>query len=200
MVSLHQREKERTMLTEFQKQKLPRLFAVHDLNRDGVITRSDFEEYTRRIANTRGWGPESDQYQNLLARFLTFWNGLEESARAHGARQVTVTEWLDYWDVILSTPGMFGQIAAPIGRMVFTILDQDGDRSITAEEYASVFAQGGLDPAQAGPAFARLDLNGDGRISVDEIMKLLDQFFRSSDPADPGNALFGIVPEVHVTV
>jgi Ca2+-binding EF-hand superfamily protein len=128
------------MLTKFQKQKLPRLFAVHDLNRDGVINRADFEEYTRRIASTRGWGPESPEYEELLTRFLTFWNGLEQSARALGASEVTLTEWFEYWDRILGTPGMYEQIAEPIGRMVFTILDQNGDGSITAAEYTAAFS------------------------------------------------------------
>ncbi|HSL71868.1 MAG TPA: hypothetical protein VK864_16590 [Longimicrobiales bacterium] len=184
------------MLTEFQKQKLPRLFAVHDLNRDGTINRADFEEYTRRIASTRGWGPESQEYKELLSRFLMFWDELEKTARARGASQVTVTEWLAHWDAILQTPALYDQLA-PIGRLVFTILDQDGDGRVTAGEYQAVFTEGGLDSAQAAQAFARLDLDHDGRLMIEEIMTLLEQFFRSEDPAEPGNALFGIIPEVH---
>lgn len=181
------------MLTEFQKQKLPRLFALHDLDRDGVLTRADFEEYTRGIASTRGWGPESAEYRELLAGFLTFWEGLAQTANARGADRVTLTEWLDYWDRILETPGMYDQIVERIGRMVFTILDQDGDGSVTAEEYAAQYRHGALDVEEAAAAFARLDLDGDGRLSVDEIMQLAEQFFRSEDPDEPGNVLFGPV-------
>jgi Ca2+-binding EF-hand superfamily protein len=181
------------MLTEFQKQKLPRLFALHDLNRDGVISRADFEEYARRIASTRGWGLESREFIDLRSRFLTFWNGLEKTATERGAHQVTLTDWNAHWDQILSTPGLYAQVAEPIGRMVFTILDQDGDGAVTADEYAATFRYGGLNANDAQAAFARLDADHDGRLSVEEIMTLLDQFFRSNDPAAPGNALFGVV-------
>jgi juvenile hormone diol kinase len=186
------------MLTEFQKQKLPRLFALHDLNRDGVINRADFEEYASRIASTRGWGPNSSEANELRSRFLNFWNGLEQMAENRGSRDVTLTEWFDYWDRILGTPGMYDQVCAPIAEMVYTILDHDGDGSITAAEYAETFKYSGLDAADAAPAFARLDLDRDGRLSIEEILSLADEFFRSEDPAAPGNALFGVVDPAHV--
>ncbi len=182
------------MVTEFQKQKLPRLFALHDLDRDGVLTRADFEEFTRRIASTRGWGSDSAEYEELLSRFLTFWEGLEQIASARGSDRVTLAEWLEHWDQILGTPGMYDRIIIPIGRMLFTMLDQDGDGSVTAEEYAAIYSHGGLDPEEAPAAFVRLDLDGDGRLSVDEVMQLADQFFRSENPDEPGNVLFGPVP------
>ena len=181
------------MLTPFQRQKLPKLFAIHDLNRDGVINWKDFEEYALRIARTRGWGADSDDYKTLVARFVGFWTGLEQLARQRGARKVTLTEWLAYWDLILSTPGTYEQMIEPIGRMVFTILDQDGDDAVTVGEYRAIFAPSGIDPAEATSAFEHLDLNHDGRLGIDEILQLADQFFRSNNPSDPGNALFGFV-------
>jgi juvenile hormone diol kinase len=181
------------MLTEFQKQKLPKLFIVHDVNADGVLTRADFEDYARMIAGTRGWGTDVPEYKELLACFLKFWDGLEEVADHRGSRQVTLSAWYEHWDRILNTPGMYDQVIEPIGRMVFTILDQDGDGAVTGEEYAATFKYSGLDEAVAAAAFDRLDLDHDGRISVDEIMVLADQFFRSDDPNQPGNALFGVV-------
>ena len=188
------------MLTEFQKQKLPRLFAVHDLDGNGLIDHADFDEYARRIASTRGWGRESPEYKDLQSSFGTFWMGLEQSARARGATYVDGKEWLAYWDRIFSTPGLFEQMIRPIGHTVFTMLDADGDGAVTAHEYALIYDNGGLDPADAAPAFARLDLNHDGRLTIEEMMTLLDQFFRSEDPAAPGNALFGILPSLHAVV
>ena len=181
------------MLTDFQKQKLPKLFSVHDLNRDGRIDRSDFEEYAKRIASSRGWGPGSTEASDLRGRFLAFWGGLGEVGAQHGRSSVTMDDWLEYWDEILGTPGMYDRLATPIARMVFTILDRDGDGSVTADEYAAIYDAAGADRRQASSAFARMDGDQDGRLSVDEIMTLLDQFFRSEDPEAPGNALFGLV-------
>ena len=187
------------MLTAFQKQKLPLLFAVHDLNQDGVINRADFEEYSARIASTRGWGRDSAEYEELVDRFMAFWNGLDELARRKGARQVTVKEWLENWDEILANPKLYDQIVLPIGHAVFTMLDQDGDGEITAKEYANTFKFSGLDEHDAAAAFERLDLNHDGRLSSEEFITLAHQFFRSNDPADPGNALFGVLPALQTT-
>ena len=39
--------------------------------------------------------------------------------------------------------------------------------------------------------FPICDLNGDGFVSRDEWLILIDHFFYSSHPGDPGNFLFG---------
>ena len=140
------------MLTDFQKQKLPRLFSVHDLNHDGRIDRTDFEEYAKRIAANRGWGPGSSEASDLRGRFLAFWDGLGEVGARHGRSAVTMEDWLEYWDQILGTPGMYDSLAVPIARMVFTILDRDGDGSVTGDEYAAIYDAGGSDRRQASTA------------------------------------------------
>jgi Ca2+-binding EF-hand superfamily protein len=86
---------------------------------------------------------------------------------------------------------MYEQVTAPIVRTLMTFLDQDGDGAVTAEEYSAAYSSGGFDPDEAADAFARLDLNSDGRLSIDEIMTLADQYFRGNDRSAPGNALFG---------
>jgi Ca2+-binding EF-hand superfamily protein len=181
------------MLTEFQRQKLPRLFSIHDLNGDGVITRRDFEDYAERIARTRGWGASSPQAKDLSQRFLTFWQGLEEVGARRGRKEVSLQDWLEYWDRILGNPPLYDQLIEPIARMVFTMLDRDGDGAVTESEYSQIYQSGSVDRGGAAEAFARLDLDHDGRLSVDEILTLADQFFRSQDPEEAGNALFGIV-------
>jgi Ca2+-binding EF-hand superfamily protein len=182
------------MLTEFQKQKLPRLFALHDLDGDGALTRDDFEAYARGIASERGWDDRSEDARELRTRFLTFWDGLKETGASTGSARVGVPEWLEYWDRILANPALYDGMITPLARMVFTILDRDGDGAVTAEEYATIYQHGGLDSAEAPEAFARLDGDGDGRLSIDEVVRLFDEFFRSDDPAQPGNVLFGAVP------
>jgi juvenile hormone diol kinase len=122
---------------------------------------------------------------------MTFWNGLEQVARARGASQVTVTDWLEYWDKILQSPAMYDEMVPPIGRTLFSILDHDGDGAVTADEYAQTLTNSGVDASEAGSVFERLDTNHDGLLSVDEFVALADQFFRSEDPAAPGNSLFG---------
>ncbi len=179
------------MLTDLQKRKISNLFAVHDLDRDGVLHQQDFDEYTRRVASTRDWKPGSPQYDEVRSRFMTFWTGLAASADTSHDQRITITEWLDYWDKILAKRELYDSIPQPIADSMFHLLDQNGDGQITLDEYSTIYEAGGLDPKQAKEAFANLDLDHDGRLSIDEMMTLLGQFFRSNDAKSPGNWLFG---------
>ena len=58
------------MLTEFQKRKIANLFAIHDLNQDGALERSDYVEYVTRISAESGLGPGSAKYENFCPAFL----------------------------------------------------------------------------------------------------------------------------------
>jgi Ca2+-binding EF-hand superfamily protein len=179
------------MLTDLQKRKITNLFAVHDLDRDGVLRQRDFEEYTRRITSSRGWKPGSPEYDEVRSRFMTFWAGLTAKADTSHDQRVTIDEWFAYWDQLLATQALYDAIPQPIADSVFSLLDTNGDGHITADEYEHIYRAGGSNPAVAAEAFAKLDLDHDGKISVEEMGTLLGQFFRSNDPKSPGNWLFG---------
>jgi Ca2+-binding EF-hand superfamily protein len=179
------------MLTELQKRKLPNLFALHDLNKDGELEQSDFTQYTRKIASTRGWAPGTPQYKELLSKFMVFWEGLRRMADTRHDQRITLDTWFAYWEQILGTEGMYDQILQPLADLVFKLLDSNGDGAVKADEYALLYSSGGLDPKLAAAAFSRLDLDHDGELSIDELLKSLGQFFRSNDPEAPGNWLLG---------
>ena len=79
---------------------------------------------------------------------------------------------------------------------LFAGMDADGDGQITAAENRGWFEVFGLDVAGAPAVFAACDLNGDGFISRDEWLQLVEQFFYSDDPKAPGNTLFGVLKEL----
>lgn len=56
------------------------------------------------------------------------------------------------------------------GPMPFSAYDQNGDGSISAEEFAAARAQGKAEgrPMRNAPSFAELDKNQDGKLSADE--------------------------------
>jgi hypothetical protein len=74
---------------------------------------------------------------------------------------------------------------------VFDALDMDHDGGVALEDYRYYYACSGQRLSDAGGNFAKLDLNGDGRISREEFTRLCTDFFLGDDPQAPGNWLFG---------
>jgi Ca2+-binding EF-hand superfamily protein len=180
------------MLTRFQKQKLTNLFAIHDLDRDGMLEQSDYVEYTRRLAGKRGVEPGSAQYDELLSRFLGFWDMLREIADQNQNRSVTLREWFACFEQLLSLPDAAENMGS-IGKAVFGMLDRNGDGVVTLDEYRWLYSSGALDPTLAGDSFKRLDTDHDGRITTAELSTRLVEFLTSDNPESPGTWLFGPV-------
>jgi len=179
------------MLTELQKQKLPTLFAQHDADRDGFLTRADHEAQGQRIAQFKGWAPESPQATEMTERFVKFWQGLAQTADVNDDARVSMNEWYGYWDAILSSPDMYAMIVKPISQSALGMMDRDDDGKVSLDDFVEYLGWSKVDPNVAHDSFQRLDLNRDGFLTTDESMELVEQYFRSDDPSAPGNWFFG---------
>jgi Ca2+-binding EF-hand superfamily protein len=71
-----------------------------------------------------------------------------------------------------------------------TYLDKDG--SISVEEYKTMYKIHGIgNESLAAKIFAKLDFDGDGKISKNDAMNLVADFYLSDNPQAPGNLFFG---------
>jgi juvenile hormone diol kinase len=179
------------MLTEFQKEKLPRLFAVYDADANGFVEREDFVRLTQSFAQARGWEPGDEEYDALEARLLSRWQSMRQFADADHDDRVSLDEWLAYVDDMLDSEDAYEAEVQKIARSTFGVFDRDGDGKLDLAEYQEGYRSLGLDEALASDVFRRLDLDYDGYISKSEHLTLVDQFFRSQNPHSPGNWVFG---------
>jgi juvenile hormone diol kinase len=179
------------MLTEFQKEKLPRLFAMYDADANGFIEQEDFARLVQTFAQVRGWQPGTEEYDALETRLLSRWQKMLQFADADRDERVSLAEWLAYVDDMLSSEDAYEVEVQKIASTTFGVFDRDGDGELTIEEYSEGYAAMSLDKTFADDIFRRLDLNADGHISRSEHLTLIAQFFRSQNPQSPGNWVFG---------
>lgn len=76
-------------------------------------------------------------------------------------------------------------------KTIITLLDTDKDNNVSAAEYAAYLTVCGATAAEITDTFGRLDHNGDGYLTADELHQNAAEFFFSNDPAAPGNWLVG---------
>ena len=181
-------------LSEIQIRKLTNLFNAFDVNKDGLAERADHLAIVDRACSIRGFAPGTPSHGELHAKLLPIWEMLERHADTDGDRAVDLKSWLKYFDAVIDGPpeGMTGAIAAGVGN-VLDMVDLDGDGRLNLSEYRALLRVYGINEEHAAQTFPRLDLDKDGFISRDEMLELFRQWFTSSDPAAPGNQLWGPV-------
>lgn len=175
------------MLSDVQKRKFSRLFALFDTDRNGCVDRADYERIAHSIAETGGHGPGSPRFVALTERYERAW----EALNAPDDLGVNSEEWLAYHEKLLVTPGAYEDTLGVAVETVFDALDADGDGKITEDEWRQFFRAYSIDESLVDRCFPRFDLDRDGYVSRAEASDLVAQFYFSSDPDAPGNWLFG---------
>jgi Ca2+-binding EF-hand superfamily protein len=174
------------MASDFQRRKISRVFGAMDADHDGFLTESDFRALTARWLALRGTDAAAPAGEQLAAIMMGWWGTLDDAA-GHGGK-VTLDQVLGVVDELPKMPGAVTGTAAAM----FEAVDENGDGVISAPEYRRMIeAWGGDTPA--GEVFARLDLDGDGRLSRDEFTGHWYEFWAGDDPAAPGSWVFGRV-------
>lgn len=180
-------------MTDFQRQKMTNLFNILDADNSGTIQKNDFDIVASKIAGMMNLDANSDAYKNLFSSYATRWEKIAEFADSDNNGIVTLEEWLGYCTNMLSTPNGYEQHVAHVVNFVFDLFDADGGGGIPKDGLKMFYSAYGLNPEMAEETFAKLDLNGDGQITSDEMTTLCGQYHKSNDLSDPGNHFLGII-------
>ena len=179
------------MLSPLQEQKLTRYFRVYDVDDDGVIGIRDFERVLENLRALHGVGSAATPLGELRAAYLNRWEAMRRSADTDADGGVDLGEWLAYWDGVLSDDARYDAEIAGLVDRLYALFDTDESGSIEVDEFVNFYAAYGLRAALARHVFEGLDGNGDGAVSRAELAEAAHQFYRSDDPATPGNELYG---------
>ena len=179
------------MLTDLQVQKITKFFSMYDANCDGYLVSDDFELVVKRLADLKNLGSRSGKYIALKDRFRRAWKSLESHADLNHDHQVSLQEWISYYDKILGDEKAYDEELHTLMDIVFEAFDNNGDGKICREEWEHLFTIYNICPIYADKVFEKLDLNGDGYLDRSEVMNLIHRFFYSDDEMDVANRMFG---------
>lgn len=173
-------------LSELRRRKQLNLFNVYDTNRDGRIDKEDVLDFARRLREIRSWSEGSAEDVELTGMFSEYWDYLARYDES-GDGTVTADEWMVMYEQFPKDE------VRDWGSMLYSVLDADGDESITVEEYKQFFDAAGIGSDFADAVFPTLDDDGDGTVSRAEFIGHILDFDGSDDPSAAGNRMFGPV-------
>ncbi|MFI0975459.1 patatin-like phospholipase family protein [Streptomyces sp. NPDC021093] len=194
----------RRPLTPFVAAKLRRHFDVYDTDADGVVSGTDFRRAAQRVAGAFGHAEGSARAAALEREFTTYWESLAAAAEgAAGAARKGVDA-----DAVTLEREPFGKALAglasssaaysthllPVVAAILAVADHDHDGFLNPAETGRLLCALGVAESESARVARRLDTNGDGVTSLDELVEAFHDYFTSSEPGCVGNSLFGTGP------
>ncbi|MBP0938195.1 EF-hand domain-containing protein [Streptomyces goshikiensis] len=173
--------------------KLHNRFGLFDQDGDGRVTKADYDAIAERLAEAAGQAPDSATARKLRAEYDAGWARMAAELGRGMDAELDEDEFATAWYGV-SRETDFGTAVLPVVEAVMTAMDTDGDQHLQAAEFTRWLAAYGVPADAAATAFTRLDRDGDGRISHDELAQAFHEYFTGTDPDLPGNWLYGPLP------
>ncbi len=186
------------MIGDLQRKKASYYFDLIDEDENGFIEANDFRLRAERMAEARGVTDE-EALSTLQSRVMTWWEHLCAIADFDDDDRITREEWETYWESIEAGVSQEGeereetlQSLEQAARGTFKAINTDTG-PITEKEYTDWLEAWGVEEGDA--AFHRLDRDGSGTLTQEDLVEAVKEFYLSNDPDAPGNVLYGELPD-----
>lgn len=166
------------MKTAVKTDRLRQRFQMWDVDRNGRISRSDYEAEARRIIGAFGETPDSLRGAAVLDAYLRVHDFLA-GRTGLGNRPMTEDQFVAVLENEMFRHGDagFGKVLRPMVRAVVDLCDTDGDGQVNRAEFRQWLRALGLDQGRADEAFRLLDTDGDGALTADELMRAVKDYY-----------------------
>ncbi|WP_280266404.1 EF-hand domain-containing protein [Nocardia wallacei] len=183
--------------SDFLRRKLERRFQTFDFDGNGRIDRGDFESSATAVADAFGHGADSPARQRLLELSLGLWDLLASVADTDGDGRIDLGEYQRaFADGLLVTEDSFEKGYRPFLDAIMAIADTDGDGLLDADEHVRwTGALMHLPESDARTIHHRLDTDGDGHISTDDLLHAIHDYYFDDTPDSVGTWLLGQLPD-----
>ncbi len=169
----------------FLEQKIRAGFAHLDADCDGFLTEDDHIMMGQRAAAALGYPAGSRAEQHMIEAFCKIWRTTHQPVAIEG--KVSEEEFLT--SILGAGPAVYEELA----NTLFTIADRSGNGRIDLGEYLAFVQAHAPDVSEAEgiEAFSHLDLDNDGHITRDELVRAIVEFWTSDNPNAVGNWYMG---------
>ncbi|MEO0378044.1 MAG: calcium-binding protein, partial [Cyanobacteria bacterium P01_A01_bin.17] len=153
--------------------------------------KKDFEKIVKKLAGIRNWGSRSPRYLALMNQLDRDWKELNKIADTDHDQQVSINEWLHYYDVVLSDPQKYEQQVKMVMEMTFDVFNLGAEDGLNQQNWGLLLSAYHVSPVYAPLVFPTLDTAKSGIIKRDQMLQLIRDFFYSDEPGIPANSMFG---------
>jgi len=179
------------MANDLQLEKLDRAFDHIDANHSGEIERDDLLGLGARVLLGFGEAPTSSKGRQLIDRFDELWTEIAAHADSDSSGAISPEEFRAAMITAYIDGQKFDKTFRPAAIAIAALCDTDSDGAIGLPDFQILQSAFGTTDGDAVAAFARLDTDANGTLSVDELVQAAHEYYTSGDPKAPGNSLFG---------
>ena len=165
----------------FWNKKLDRAIRVRDTDKDGIITRKDFELVAQRYKDLGDVsGEQLQRVQESLMKLC------DSVGLTDDTKQFTYEEFKTrHANVNLL------EVNNTLFRTIFNGLDINGNGVVSMKEWELHYKCMGLDPKYAKASFEAMDTNGNGVVSLEEFTAYHVEFFSTTENKLNSAILYG---------
>lgn len=174
-------------MSDFWLRKMRTYFSRIDFDKDGAITRKDFEGMADRFIKSGKLKCEHES--DLMQTLCAVWDKFLEPFG--GGESLNQDRFIESMSKLVHDPKLKDTLQGPLP-LFFHAVDANDDHLISGDEFTQFFDILGLDPKLAVDTFAAIDTNGDGDISLDEFVCAGVEFFtEEQDESKPSKLFWG---------
>ncbi|WP_369363124.1 EF-hand domain-containing protein [Streptomyces sp. CG4] len=152
----------------------------------------EFQTLAEKI-NDSLLAPGSQGAAAVTAVFQEVWEDMAARMGVDGDQRISLDEFIT--DKLEAARA--GAVAAhtrkreELRRRLFEAMDRDGDGKVSMAEHRGIFRAFGVSATDAERAFARLDVDQDGSLTIDEMIEATLEYNTSTDPQAGSSELLG---------
>lgn len=173
-------------MSEFWTRKMKTYFNRIDFDKDGSITKKDFEGMGERFVEADKL--DADAGAKMKGKLVEIWD--KYISAVGGGDGITEEKFIAAMQKLVQDPAMKETLAGPLP-LFFQAVDANNDGFIDSGEFGIFFRIFGLEETMAPASFQAIDTNNDGLLSKDEFVTAGTDFFTSDNAACPTKLFWG---------